>query len=284
VTACSAVYVNGNYSEPEAPTVPAIDRGLLLGDGLFESLPVVAGRPWLLERHVARLARSAAVLGFPFDAARVDWEGVTTELCRRIGSKDAYVRITLTRGDRTGSGLDLDPDARPRLIVSASPFVVPAPGEAWTVMIADERRDPSGPVTRHKTLSYLANVLARDAAKAAGADEAVFLSPGGRIQEGTTTNFFIVRSGRVVTPPVSDGLLEGITRGRVLELTRNAGIEAGEESLAARDAETADEIFLTNSLRGVLGVRQFAEREFGDAPGPVTRRLAEAVAADRGPS
>jgi branched-chain amino acid aminotransferase len=282
VTTRSAVYVDGSYAEPGAPAVPAVDRGLLLGDGVFESLPVVAGRPWLLERHVARLARSAEALGIRFDPAGVDWEEITDRLRLRTGSDDAYLRITLTRGDRTASGLGLDPDARPRLIISASPFVMPAPGETWAVAIASERRDPSSPVTRHKTLSYLSNVLAREAARSAGADEAVFLSTSGRIQEGTTTNFFIVRSGRVLTPPVSDGLLEGIARGRVLELAREAGVEAGAESLVPPDAGSADEVFLTNSLRGVIGVRRFSERELADAPGPLTRRLAEGVAADFG--
>ncbi len=262
--------LNGKLVDEKRAVVSTLDRGLLYGDGLFETMRAYGGRVFRLGEHLARLARSAKALRIPF---ALD-PGAVEKLLRVNRLADAYVRITLTRGLHAG-GIRLDAGARPTLVIHAREY----PGYPKTlyktgmkVAFADAVRATRSVVGRHKTLNYLENLLARDAASRAKCYEALFLDEKGFVAECAASNIFFVRKGVLCTPSAAMNILPGITRGVVLSLARAAGIRVREGRWRLRDVQRADEAFLTNSLMEVMPVRQVAGKRI--ALGGVTRRLA----------
>jgi branched-chain amino acid aminotransferase len=231
----------------------AADRGLLLGDGLFETVLVEQGRAALLARHLARLAASAAQLGFELPADAGDAVlGALPGLCADEGRPArAALRVVLTRG--AWCGLEPGPGAPPTLlcVLRALPAAgVPAPPVA-AVVVGAPRIDPRSPLAGHKTLSALPFVEARRRARAAGAERALLTTVDGDVAEADAANLFAVVGGRVVTPALDRGVLPGITRARCLAALRAAGHAADERRLAVDELLAADEAFLTSSLDGV---------------------------------
>jgi len=246
-------FLNGCFLWEDKASISIFDRGLLYGDGLFETLRTYGGEPFRLEAHLERLAQSAAFLQIPLPFEKDEIKGALRELLRRNGLKDAYVRITLTRGRLTGR-LDLG-GKEPTLLIVVREFK-PYPKRYYRLgmkaIISRIRREPRSPLLQHKTLNYLPNILARAEARESGADEALFLNTAGFLTEASVSNLFLVREGQVLTPPVSAGLLPGITRAVVLEICRRNSIPAREKNLRAREAARGDEAFLTNSLMEVM--------------------------------
>jgi branched-chain amino acid aminotransferase/4-amino-4-deoxychorismate lyase len=250
------------------PSVPADDRGLLLGDGLFETLRARGGELEDFEAHLARMTRGCAVLGIvppdPEAARRLAAEALAGE---GLSQGDAVVRLTLTAG--SGRGLDR-PEAGPgRLICSASPLAAP-PGPA-RLALSPIRRNDTSPASRLKALSYLDNVLARRAARAAGADEAVLLNTRGEVACAAAANLFWIAEGRLFTPALECGVLDGIMRARVLVAAAALGVEAAEVRAGPVALAGAEAVFLTNSLTGVRQVAALEARAFQPHP------LAEAL-------
>lgn len=246
--------------------VPADDRGLLLGDGLFETLLAEAGELRDFDRHIARMARGCAVLGLAppsAEAARAVAEAAVAE----AGFDRAVVRLTLTGG--SGRGLDR-PDATPgRLIASAGALSVPeGPVSLATVAI---RRNQTSPLSRLKTLSYLDNVLARREAKSAGADEALMLNTRGDLACAAAANLFWISEGRLFTPALDCGVLDGVVRGRVIEAARAMAVEVVETAAGIEALDVAEGAFLTNSLIGVRPVSSLDGRAL--PPSPLTAAL-----------
>lgn len=242
--------------------IPQNDRGLLLGDGLFETLLAVDGDLPHLAAHLDRMAAGCAVLDLPFDRAEAE---------RRVrdvapGEGRFAVRLTLTAGSG-GRGLDRPAVPLSRLFATAAPsapVMTPA-----TVIIATTRRNEGSPATRLKTLSYLDNVLARAEATAAGADEAVMLNNRGELACAGAANLFWIEDGRLFTPRLGCGVLAGITRARLMAREAVEEVAVGAEAL-----DRAEAVFLTNSLIGVRPVSKLGERVF--APHPLAERLATA--------
>lgn len=263
----TVLWVNGAFVSDDAPSVSALDHGLTVGDGVFETLKVVDGRAFALTRHLERLARSAAGMGLPApDLGQV--RGACGDVAARLDpSVVNRMRVTYTAGpgplgsDRSG--------AEPTLVVAASPAPAWAAGEA--VVIAPWPRNERGPLTGLKTTSYGENVVALAWAAQRGAGEAVFLNTHGRLCEGTGSNVFVVRGSEVLTPPLAVGCLAGITRALLLEWT-----DAAEADLAATDLLEADEAFLTSSTRDVQPIVSVDGRPL--AAGPRTQALATAFA------
>ena len=240
--------------------IPQNDRGLLLGDGLFETLLAADGDLPHLAAHLDRMAAGCAVLDLPFDRA----EAERRVLAATPGEGRLAVRLTLTAGSG-GRGLDRPEVALPRLFAKAAPSApVVAPA---TAMIATTRRNEGSPASRLKTLSYLDNVLARAEASAAGADEAVMLNNRGELACAAAANLFWIEDGRLFTPRLDCGVLAGITRARLMALAAVEEVAVGPEGL-----ERAEAVFLTNSLIGVRAVSRLGERMF--APHPLVERLA----------
>ncbi|MBU4434726.1 MAG: aminotransferase class IV [Alphaproteobacteria bacterium] len=245
--------------------IPLNDRGLLLGDGLFETMLAVDGTVAMIDAHLARMAAGCVALGLPAldrDAARAQG------LAAAPAAGRAAVRLTLTAGSG-GRGLERPVTVFPRLIAVAAPSpVVDTPA---ALVIVAVRRNEGSPAARFKTLAYLDNVLARAEARAAGADEAVMLNNRGQLACAAAANLFWIEGDRLITPALDCGVLAGITRGRVLTLARDLGIEVLEVAAGRERLEAADGVFLTNSLIGVRPVSRLGERTL--AAHALTERL-----------
>jgi branched-chain amino acid aminotransferase len=286
----TVVNMDGEIVSPERATVSVFDRGFLYGDSVYEVVRTYGFRPFELDRHLARLARSAARLGLalPWSDIRVRDEALRALEASRGGDEpdpeaapwnagERSLRIIVTRG---AGELGLDPALAvgPRSIVIAMPLRAPplaAYRDGVACRIVGVRHDaPEAVDTTAKTGAHLANVLAVAEARAAGAHEALLLDRDGFVTEGASSNVFVVRGGRVETPPLAAGILEGVTRGLVLALARGAGVELREAPLRPGDLETADEIFITSTAREVLPVTRLDGKPVGSGKvGEVTTRL-----------
>ena len=242
--------------------IPPEDRGLLLGDGLFETMLATDGALPHMAAHLDRLAAGCQTLNLPFDRAEAE------RLVRAAAPAQGRfaVRLTLTAGVG-GRGLDRPAAPVPRLFATAAP--APPVTTPATLIVAQTRRNEGSPAARLKTLSYLDNVLARAEAREAGADEAVMLNNRGEVACAGAANLFWIVGDRLFTPRLDCGVLAGITRARVLARRPVEEVAAGVEAL-----EAADAIVLTNSLIGArpvsrLGQRPFAEHSLVEALGAV---------------
>ncbi len=261
-------FQDGAFLPANEARVAADDAGLLHGNGLFETFRARGGRVYLLQRHVERLRKGAGELAIdiPTDVERLP--EIVKELAERCGLADARVRLTLTAGPQ---------DGQPVLVLQARP-ATGYPPEMYkrgvTAVIASIRRNETSPLAHIKSLSYLDNLLAKREALQAGADEALLLNTKGSLAESTTANLFVVRTHEVVTPPVADGALPGVTRSAVLELAESAGMGASEATLTVDDLRHADEAFLTNAVAGVLPLVSVDSQNVGSGePGELTGRL-----------
>ena len=251
-------------------TIPLDDRGLLLGDGLFETLLAVNGVVDQLDAHLDRLAAGCAVLGLP----QPDRPAATDAVMQAVSERSEphlAVRLTLTAGSG-GRGLDRPAPATPTLLASAAPS--PKVEGAARLMIAATRRNADSASSRVKSLSYLDNILARREARAAGADEAVMLNGRGEVACATAANLFWIMGDQLHTPALECGVLAGIMRGRVLTLAHSLGIAAREVRSTADVLAQADAVFLTNSL---IGVRRTIGLGAETGPHPMVERLSRAL-------
>ena len=231
--------------------VPADDRGLLLGDGLFETILALDDVLQRWEAHLARLARGCAVIGIaPPDPAAALAAAETALAEARLGSGRAAVRLTLTAG--TGRGLERPVSATGRLIAQA--FPAPLPQEPLRLAVVPIRRNETSPLSRIKSLSYLDNILARRQARGLGAGEALLLNSRGEIACAAAANLFWIQGGRLFTPALDCGVLEGVRRGQVIEAAEAIGVEVAQIAAPLEALEGAEGAFLTNSLIGLRPV------------------------------
>jgi branched-chain amino acid aminotransferase len=269
----ASVFLDGAVVEAAAARVPITDRGLLYGDGVFEVLRTANGRPFLLERHVARLHAGAAAIALVPPAADAITDAVARTLAALGG--DARIRIVVTRGDAPLATRLADAGPA-RLIVIAERLRLPAAdADAHGIALATvgRRMPPAAALDpRIKALAYLDRVLALDEARRAGADEAIRLDEGGRVAECATANIFLVIAGVVTTPPAV-AALPGVTRGVVLEEAAAAGVAIREHAPTPDELAGADEVFVTSAVRGVMPVASIDG--VVRIPGPVTRMLVE---------
>jgi branched-chain amino acid aminotransferase len=273
------VWIDGAPVDAHLARVPVFDRGFLYGDSVYEVLRTFDGRPFALEPHLERLEHSAAELLMKLPA-RAEIEKAITDTLRASAEPDAYIRIIVTRG---AGEIGLDPAMAdtPRLIVIVRPVKLPDPAlyeNGVEVAIVGRSRSPGQPGATVdpsvKSGNYLVSVLALAEARRRGAYEAILCDGVGRITEGGSSNFFIVRGGRLTTAPLSVGLLEGITRMTVIDLCRENGIPVDEQPLWPIDLKRADEALLTSSVRGLLPIVRVDGQPIGaGVPGPVTRRV-----------
>jgi branched-chain amino acid aminotransferase len=273
------VHIDGAVVEPEAAKVSVLDRGFLYGDSVYETIGTMYGRLFALRDHLERLERSAQRIGLAVPARSVI-EGAITDTMAAAGNPESRVRVMLTRG--TGK-LDLDPATAldTRLIVIVAPLGAPTPemvqrGVAVAI-VSIARNNPRAIDPAVKSGNYLNNVLALgEARRRFQAHEAILCAADGSVAEGASSNVFAVIGGEVRTPPTEVGILDGITRTKVIALCREAGIPFAERRLEPDELRGAAEVFLTSATRGVLPVTRIDDRPVGNGlPGPVTRRLIE---------
>ncbi len=253
-------------SPPEA--VPLDDRGLLLGDGLFETLLWKEQSLVFGQAHATRMIRGAHVLGLPAPAHEAFVAAATAAVQKQgLATGLAWVRVTYTAG-AGGRGLDRAPGLRPRLFAAAGSHR--RPSSPARLHIASVRRNDASPASRLKTLAYLDNVLARREAHAAGADEAVMLNTRGQVACAAAANIAWVEDGVFWTPELDAGRLDGLMLSAVLEAAAGLRIETRQVATPARALERAEAIFLTSSLIGLRSAwladeRQAREHPIGDA-------------------
>jgi branched-chain amino acid aminotransferase len=257
------VWANGRLlDDPADPLVRANDHGLVVGDGVFEALPVSADGAFALTRHLRRLDRSAAAMNLPAPDHGLITEAVAAVLDGRRFER-GKLRITYTGGaGPLGSQAAYGP---PTLIVAADP--VDAPAATTSIVTVPWTRNEHGALTGVKSTSYAENVRSLAYATDRGAGEAIFLNTAARLCEGTGTNIFVVLGDTVVTPPLSSGPLAGITRELVLEWC-----DITERDLTLAEAQAADEVFITSSLRNVQSVDRWDDTVFGDRR-PLTTQI-----------
>ena len=235
------------------------DRGLLLGDGLFETLLAVDGRPQFLDEHIDRLIRGCAVIGI--DAPDGDAARKAVEQAASGWSGRTAVRLTLTAGD--GRGLERAPGSSPRLLAGAGPAPEP-PGPA-RLRTSTIRRNESSPAARVKSLSYLDNILARREARALGGDEALMLNGRGEVAGAAAANLFWIIEDRLFTPALDCGVLDGIMRGQALAAAQALNVDAVEVRAPMMRLHQAEAAFLTSSLIGLRPVAEIDDRTLGDS-------------------
>jgi len=273
-----AVYVNGTITPAEHAVVPVYDHGFLYGEGVYETLRTYNRVPFLYDRHVRRLRASAErlLLLVPFDDETL--AGWTHDTLAAAGELDeAYIRILLTRGVGELT-YDIGATPAPSLVIIVKPLeAVPlrVEQEGITISLVPVLRNHPGSVNPIiKSNNLLNNAIAMQQANQRGAEEALMCNYRGELSECAQSNFFMVRDGVVLTPPSDAGLLEGITRGFLFDLAREAGIDAREQTLRPDDLETADEAFITGTTRELSPVVRVDERVIGNGkPGPVTLDL-----------
>lgn len=276
-----AVNVNGVLTDEGGATVSVFDHGFLYGEGVYETLRTYNRRPFLLDRHLARLRASAASIALRVPLDDLTFRGLIRDTMAAVDTPgERYIRILLTRG--VGE-LSYDPAACPTptvVIIARSHTETPpdlAARGATIVLSSVLRNHPNAVSPRIKSNNLLNNALAMQEALRAGADEALMCSYKGELAECAQSNIFLVRNGEALTPPLATGLLEGVTRNFVFEVGAEVGIPVREQTLRVADLDTADELFLTGTTREVLAVTRVADRAVGTgAPGPVTRALATA--------
>ncbi|ACG73969.1 aminotransferase class IV [Anaeromyxobacter sp. K] len=286
------VNLDGALVAPADAKVSVLDRGFLYGDSVYEVVRTYGGRPFELDAHLARLARSAERTGLAprWDGPRTAREiARTLEAAQSLGAPPApadaapwnagewYVRVVMTRG---AGEIGLDPALAvdPQAVVIVAPLAAPparAYAEGVPVAIASVRRaSPAAVDPAAKTGAHLSHVLAVREARAVGAHEALLLDDAGMVTEGSSSNVFAVVGGRLRTPPLAAGILEGVTRGVVLRLARETGVPVEEAPLRVEALESADEAFLTSTMREILPVVRVGSRPVGTGrPGAVTERL-----------
>lgn len=270
------VWLNGGIVAAEQACVPLTDRGFLLGDGLFETMAVYNRRVFDLDGHLERLASGLDVLGF---AKTVDLPELRAGIRSYIAAEEAVhavLRLTVTRG--TGPrGLSPPETPRPTILMMLSPLP-PGRNDPVSLHIATlTRRNEHSPLARIKALGYLDNLLALSEARAHGADDALMLNTRGAIACATVANVFVIREGRLETPPVSDGALPGTMRALVLSLAKQAGLVPVEISLQVRDLTGADEVFLTNSISRIVAIAKCNTSPAGRRAGAALDRLRKLI-------
>lgn len=275
------VSIDGEIQELDEARVPVTDRGFLYGDSVYEVVRTYGGRPFLLTEHLGRLQRSADQLCLALPGGLEPIARDVEATVRAAQNAESYVRIIVTRGS---GPIALDPSTaeRPRRVVIVTPLQLYPEAlyrEGALIRLVATGRGDSGLLAGAKSGNYLLNVLALGEAKRQGAHEAILLDHQGRVTEGATSNIFLVREGGLHTPPLSAGILEGITRRTVFGLAAAARLEVIERELRPADLRSAEEIFLTSSLREVLPVSRVMDVEGalfpvgGGLPGQITRRL-----------
>jgi branched-chain amino acid aminotransferase/4-amino-4-deoxychorismate lyase len=251
--------------------VPLDDRGLLLGDGLFETLLWRDGELVLAAAHWARMAAGAQALGLPPPSDRLDERARQAVRDAGLAGARAAVRVTLTAGSG-GRGLDRPADLQPRLFATAA--MSPKPVGPASLAIASIRRNEASPTSRLKTLAYLDNVLARREARESGANEAVMLNTKGELACASVANLWWIEAGALVTPADETGCLPGVMRAQVIDAAGKLGIDVRMARTGPDALDRAEAIFLTSSLAGVRPAHLLG-RPF--EPHPRVEALAKAV-------
>jgi len=272
-----AVWIDGVLQRAADARISVFDRGLLYGDSAFEVMRTYGKRPFRERAHLERLQRSCErlLISLPLDVPQLSAAVAST--LEASGLPECYVRVMVTRGIGPMT-IDLSAAEQPSVLIFALPLSPPsaavyADGIRAGVLHAARATDNTR-AAGAKTSNYLGAVLALHEVKQRGCQEAFIIGPSGDVIEGATSNVFAVREGALETPPLETGILAGITRQTVLELSQSLGLSVRERALYPADLYTAAEVFITSSIREVVPVVQVDAARIGDGrPGAQTQRV-----------
>jgi len=272
-------FIDGKYYDEKNAKISVFDHGLLYGDGVFEGIRAYNSRVFKLKEHIDRLFYSAKAILLDIPMSHADIMKATVETCRKNKLKDGYIRLVVTRGVGT-LGLNPNRCKRGSVIIIAGKIQL-YPEELYQrgmeiVTVATTRNLHNAMNPAIKSLNYLNNILAKIEANNAGVEEAIMLNADGYVAECTGDNIFIVKGNQLLTPPLSAGALYGITRGTVMDLARETGLQVSEPNLTRYDLFNADECFLTGTGAEIIPVTKIDGRVIGTGkPGPVTKDLVQ---------
>jgi branched-chain amino acid aminotransferase len=277
----ATVNVNGRVSDQEHAVISVFDHGFLYGEGVYETLRTYNGQPFLFDRHMRRMRKSAGMvaLDVPLTDAQIDSRFRETMQAAGLGEtgREAYIRILITRGVGELT-YDLAACPSPSIVIIVKPNVEP-PLAAFeqgvkASLVPIVRNHPGSVNPLIKSNNLLNNALAMQEAFRRGGFEGIMRNYKGELAECTQSNLFIVKNGAALTPPIDAGLLPGITREFLFEVGQDAGIPVREAVLRDEDLFGADEAFLTSTTREVLPIVKVDDRQVGaGTPGPITRAL-----------
>ncbi|WP_027363984.1 branched-chain-amino-acid transaminase [Desulfotruncus alcoholivorax] len=271
------IYLDGKYVPEEQAVVSVFDHGLLYGDGIFEGIRAYHNRVFKLQEHLIRLYESARTLAMEIPISIEEMREVVLETLRRNNLQDAYIRLVVTRG-KGDLGLDPRKCAKPTIFCIAASIQL-YPEELYErglemITVATRRNIPEACNPRVKSLNYLNNIYAKIEANLAGVPEAIMLNQEGYVAEATGDNLFLVKNGKLITPPIHVGMLEGVTRNAVMDLAKERGIEVIEKVFTRHDVYIADECFLTGTAAELIPCVRVDGRAIGNGqPGPVFKEL-----------
>ncbi|MFH0963322.1 MAG: branched-chain-amino-acid transaminase [Planctomycetota bacterium] len=274
------VFIDGKHYEKEDAKISVFDHGLLYGDGVFEGIRSYGGKVFRLDQHIERLYDGAKAIQLTIPMTPEEMKRAIRETLGVNGLRDAYIRVVCTRGAGT---LGLDPNRCPKgSVIIITDSIQLYPKELYergleVITAATVQRHHQTVSARIKSLNYLNNILAKIEAVNNDVPEAILVNEAGYVCECTGDNIFFVKRGELVTPPVTAGILRGITRDAVIELARGTGRVVREELFTRYELFTADECFLTGTAAEVIPVIRIDARTIGDGkPGPVTAELRNA--------
>ena len=279
-------WLNGRVVDARAARVSALDRGLLHGDGVYDTWRTYDGRPFALAAHLRRLAAAARRLELPAPGASAAWAARTRTLLRRSGLADGAARLTITRGD-AGVGPSPESGHRPTILLTIRPLpadLVRRQERGTVATLLPFGRDAGAEWGDVKVVGHASAVLGKMLALRRRAFDGLYVTRDGLVTEATTSNVFFVQRGVIVTPPLALGMLEGVTRAVVMEVARAENIMLREEPHGPEALAAADEVFVSSTIREVMPVTSLVFLESpgeqtrqvaGGKPGPIARRLRE---------
>lgn len=271
------IFINGEFKTKEEATVSVFDHGFLYGDGVFEGIRVYEGNIFRSRAHIDRLYDSAKAICLTIPYEKDELEQHMIDTIRKNQLENAYIRLIVSRGE---GGLGLDPDRcpNPNVIIIVDQVTL-YPKELYEnglpIITASTRRNiPTALDPKIKSLNYLNNILAKIEAKQAGMVEALMLNAEGYVAEATGDNIFLVKNGKLITPPTYIGALNGITRQAIIDLAHQLNIEVKEVPFTLHDVYIADEVILTGTAAEVIPVVEVDGRTIGNGkPGPIMKKL-----------
>lgn len=264
------VWINGQIVPESRAGIPVDDSGYLFGYGVFETLVARGETPLFLREHYERMRQNARTLGLSFPLSWNTLKRETRRILKRGGFQKAYLRFNLTEDSRK----------KTRFIMIARPYK-PYPAACYKrggklIVVRSAVNDPL-PFAGIKTTNYLVKILGRKEAARRQAVEGVLLNAEGHVTEGASSNLFIVKKGNLFTPPLSEGVMPGTRRAVVIKLARRLKIPCLEKPLRLIDLKTADEVFITSTLKDILPIQTFEGKRIGTkCPGPLTHWLSAA--------
>lgn len=273
------IYLNGEHVTKDKAVVSVFDHGFLYGDGIFEGIRAYDGVVFKLREHLVRLYESAKSILLNIPLTPAEMEEAIVETLRRNQLSSAYIRLVVSRGN---GDLGLDPrSCKKANVIIITENLKLFPSEFYEkglkiITVPTRRNIPDALNPKIKSLNYLNNVLVKIEAAQAGVLEALMLNHEGYVCEGSGDNVFIVKNGKIITPPSYLGALEGVTRNAILEICEREGIRASETPFTRHDVYVADEVFLTGTAAEVIPVVEVDSRIIGEGtPGSMTQFLTE---------